>query len=199
MVIEHQVLDNEASKEYRQHVTEIWKSTYQLVPPDDNLRNIAKRAIRTFKAHFLSILSGIPSSFPNYLWDKILPQTELSLNLLCQSTISPLTSAWEDFNGPFNFDATPLGPIKCCVLIHNNPSTCASWAFRACNGFYVGPALKHYRCFQVVDTATNPSLSLTLLSSAMTTLSNQPPLTKIASSTPFTSSPAPSRKPSPLL
>ena len=92
-VIYHQVLNNEASKEYFRHVTDIWKATYQLVPPDVHCRYIAKRAIRTFKAHFLSILAGIPSSFPNYLWDKLLPQTDLSLNLLCQSTIAPLTSA----------------------------------------------------------------------------------------------------------
>ena len=82
------------SKEYRRHVTDIWKATYQIVLPDVHRRNIAERAIRTFKAHFLSILAGIPSSFPNYLWDKLLPQTELSLNLLHQSTIAPLTSAW---------------------------------------------------------------------------------------------------------
>ena len=130
--------------EYRRHVTDIWKATYQLVPTDVHRRNIAERAIRTFKAHFLSILSGIPPSFPNYLWDKLLPQTELSLNLLRQATIAPLLSAWEAFNGPFNFDATPLGSIGCQVLIHNKPSTRASWAFRARDGFYVGPALLHY-------------------------------------------------------
>ena len=78
--------------------------------PDVHRRNIAKRAIRTFKAHFLSILAGIPSSLPNYLWDKLLLQTELSLNLLRQSTIAPLLSAWEAFNGPFNFDTTPSAP-----------------------------------------------------------------------------------------
>ena len=93
-VVDHQVLDNEASKEYRRHVNDIWKATYQLVPPNVHRRNIAKRAIRTFKAHFLSILAGIPSSFPNYLWDNLIPKTELSLNILCQSTIAPLTSAW---------------------------------------------------------------------------------------------------------
>ena len=85
------------------------------MPHNVHRRNIAERAIRTFKAHFLSILTGIPPSLPNYLWGKLLPQTELSLNLLRQSTVTPLTSAWEDFNGPFNFDATPLGPIGCRV------------------------------------------------------------------------------------
>ena len=93
-IIDHQVLDNESIKEYRRHVTDIWAATYQLVPPDVHQRNISKRAIRTFKAHFLSILAGIPSSFPNYLWYKLLPQTKLSLNLLRQSTIALLLSAW---------------------------------------------------------------------------------------------------------
>ena len=157
-VLDHQVLNKEASKEYRLHVTDIWKANYQLVPPNVHHRNIAERAIHTFKSHFLSILAGIPSYFPNYLWDKILPKTELSLNLLRQSTISPLTSAWVDFNGPFNFDATPLGPIVCHVLIHNKTSTRSSWAFRARDVFYVGPALKNYRCFQVVGTATKSIL-----------------------------------------
>ena len=32
-------------------------------------------------------------------------------------------------------------------------------AFRARNGFYVGPALQHYRCFQVVDTTTKSTLT----------------------------------------
>ena len=66
-VIDHQVLNNEASKEYRQHTTNIWAATYQLVPPDVHRCNIAERAIRIFKAHFLSILAGISPSFPNYL------------------------------------------------------------------------------------------------------------------------------------
>ena len=33
--------------------------------PDVHRRNIAKRAISTFKAHFLTILVGISDSFPN--------------------------------------------------------------------------------------------------------------------------------------
>ena len=92
-VIDHQFLDNESRKEYRRHVTNTWAATYQLVPPDVHSRNIDESAIHTFKAHFLSILAGILPSFPNYLWVKLLLQTELSFNLLCQSTIAPLLSA----------------------------------------------------------------------------------------------------------
>eukprot|EP00804_Cyclotella_cryptica_P030727 CCRYP_009139-RA/>CCRYP_009139-RA protein AED:0.22 eAED:0.22 QI:0/0/0/1/0/0/4/0/733 len=113
-----------------------------------------ERAIQTFKAHFLSILAGVDVSFPNYLWDKLLPQTELTLNLLRQATISPSLSAWEAFHGIFNYDATPLGPMGCPVIIHNKASTRKSWDFRGRDGFSIGPALLHYRCFQVVDSAT---------------------------------------------
>eukprot|EP00804_Cyclotella_cryptica_P010878 CCRYP_008802-RA/>CCRYP_008802-RA protein AED:0.43 eAED:0.43 QI:0/-1/0/1/-1/1/1/0/164 len=42
-------------------------------PPNVHRTNAAERAIQTFKAHFLSILTGIDPSFPNYLWDKLLP------------------------------------------------------------------------------------------------------------------------------
>ena len=127
----HQVLDNEASADYIRVITEDWKATYQLVPPDIHRRNLAERAIQTFKAHFLSILAGISKAFPNYLWDKLLPQTELTINLLRQSHIAPDMSAWEYYNNaPFNFDATPIGPCGCPVIIHNKPNKRASWALR---------------------------------------------------------------------
>jgi hypothetical protein len=48
---QHQVLDNEASAEYIRVITEDWKATYQLVPPDIHRCNLAERAIQTFKAH----------------------------------------------------------------------------------------------------------------------------------------------------
>jgi hypothetical protein len=153
--IDHQVLDNEASAEYRRVITKDWNCSYQLVPPNVHRRNIAERAIQTFKAHFLSILAGLPSAFPNYLWDMLIPQTELTLNLLRQSHIAPALSAWEAYNNaPYNFDATPIGPCGCPVIIHNNPNKRLAWAFRGREGFSIGPALEHYRCFQVVDSLT---------------------------------------------
>ena len=106
-----QILDNECSSAYKLQIEEKWGAKIQLVPPDVHRRNIAERAIRTFKAHFLSILAGVSDAFTNFLWDCLLPQTELNLNLLHQSNIAPSISAWEHYNGPFNFDATPMGPM----------------------------------------------------------------------------------------
>ena len=103
-----------------------------------NRRNTAEKMILTFKAHFLSILAGISTTFPNFLWEHFLPQTELTLNLLRQSNIAPTISAWENFNVPFNFDATPLAPLVRPIIIHNKPGTCRSWDFSRRKGFTIG-------------------------------------------------------------
>ena len=79
--VDLQILDNECSSAYKLHIKEKWGAKFQLVPPDVHRRNIAERSIRTFKENLLAILSGISDSFPNYLWDWLLTQTELTLNL----------------------------------------------------------------------------------------------------------------------
>ena len=62
--VDAQVLDNEASAAYIKTITEVWKCAHQKVPPDKHRRNKAKRAIRTFKAHFLAILASVDPLFP---------------------------------------------------------------------------------------------------------------------------------------
>ena len=156
--VDLQILDNEFSAAYKLHIEEKWGAKFQLVPPDVHLCNIAKRVIRTFKVHFLAILAGISDSFPNYMWDRLLPQTELTLNLLFQSNILLSMLAWENYNGPFNFDSTPIGPIGCPFIIYNKPLTRKSWQFHGRKGFNIGLALNHYCCFRVADTVTKALL-----------------------------------------
>jgi len=117
-------------------------------------RNRAKRAIRTFKAHFLAILAGVDPKFPPYLWDLLLPQAELTLNLLWQLHIISRISAWEFFHGLFDFTKPPLAPVGCWVLIHAKPATRRSWDYRDRGGFYIGPAFGLYRCFKLVKCDT---------------------------------------------
>ena len=95
---------------------------FQLVPPEMHWRNWAERVIQTFKNHFLSILAGVDPAFPPYLWDLQLLQAELMINLLCKAHLNPKISAWEYFNGPFDFNKTPLGPVGCRVLINAKPA-----------------------------------------------------------------------------
>jgi hypothetical protein len=54
----------------------------QLVPPHNHCVNAAKCAIGTFKEHFVAALATVDMLCPLQLWDKFLPQVELTLNLL---------------------------------------------------------------------------------------------------------------------
>ena len=75
------VLDNEAPTELK---TAIQKNNcfVELTPTDVHRGNIAKRAIQTFKGHFISILGGTDDRFPLHEWDRLPPQTVVTLNLL---------------------------------------------------------------------------------------------------------------------
>ena len=116
--VDLQVLTNEASAAYRQQITDKWKADFQLVPPNIHGRNTTERAIHTFKAHFLEILAGGAPDFPRHLWVILIPQTELTLNLLRQARLNHSKLAWEAFTGPLNYNATPLGPLCCEVISH---------------------------------------------------------------------------------
>ena len=92
LTVDLQILNNEASAEYKQVIKTKWNTNYQLVSTNTHRRNAAERSIRTFKAYFLSILTGVAPYFRSNLWDFLLPQTELTLNLLWKSTLDPSIS-----------------------------------------------------------------------------------------------------------
>ena len=84
MSVNLKIIDNEASSKFKHLITEDLGIKYQLAPPDIHRRNAAERAIRTFKANFLSILEGIAPDLPKFLWEHLLPQTEMPLKFLRQ-------------------------------------------------------------------------------------------------------------------
>ena len=107
-----------------------WGVNLQLFLTDMHRRNAAERATRTFKAHFLTILSGVAPDFPHHLWDLLLPQNKITLNFLRQATENLAISAWEFFNGKFNYNATPLGPLGISFIFHTKIVRRESWEFR---------------------------------------------------------------------
>ena len=105
------ILDNESSAEYKTTIQDIWRVEYQAVPANLHIHNADKCSICTFKAHFLWILAGIAEYFPKNMWDLLIPQTEMTLNLLQQSTLKPDTSAWVHLNGPISYNHAQLGSL----------------------------------------------------------------------------------------
>jgi len=119
------VLDNEISENMKQHIKEKYKFELEMVPPGCHQRNAAKVAIRNFKFHFLSVLTGMAESYPIHLWDRLLPQTEITLNLLRQLNATPTVSAYPHLSGPFDYNKMPLAPMGCEVQIHKKQTNAA--------------------------------------------------------------------------
>jgi hypothetical protein len=91
-------LDNEASTALKYFFTTSYVE-YQLVPPHCHRRNATERDIRTFKEHFVAGLASVDPDFPLHLWDRLLPQAEMTLNLLRTSRQHPQLSAAAHFHG----------------------------------------------------------------------------------------------------
>ena len=117
----------------------------ELVPPGCHRQNAAKVAICNFKSHFLSILAGVADDFPLHLWDRLLPQAEITINLLRQSNATPTVSAYAHMNGPFDHNCMPLAPMGCQVQVHEKTDKRGTWAFHSVNGWYLGTSPDHYR------------------------------------------------------
>jgi hypothetical protein len=104
-----QTLDNKASAALK-HFFTTNDVEYQLVPPRCRRRNAAERAIRTCKEHFVAGLSSVDPTFPLHLWYRLLPQAEITLNLLQTSRLHPQLSAVAHFHGLVDYNKTSFTP-----------------------------------------------------------------------------------------
>lgn len=128
----------------------------QYCPPGMHRANRAERSIQTFKNQAIATLCTTSKDFPLTLWDRLLPQIELCLNHLHPYKPNPTISAYAGLHGgAHDFRANPIGPAGSKILIHDKPGSRGSWAPHGVPGFYLGPALKHYRCYTVWSTSTN--------------------------------------------
>lgn len=150
-----QRLDNETSAAVETYLRSE-NISLQYCPPGQHRANTAERSIQTFKAHAIATFANTPPDFPIQLWDRLLPQIELCLNHLHPYKLNPAISAYAGFHGSsHDFRAHPIAPAGTRVLIHDKPSARGSWSPHGVAGFYLGPALQHYRCYTVWATATS--------------------------------------------
>jgi hypothetical protein len=108
------LLDNTASKFLKKYLTST-SMDIQLVPPHNHRSNAAERAIRTWKNHFIAILAAIGDGFPLHLWDMLVPQANITLNLLRGSRINPKLSAYAQIHGFFDYNHTPRAAWYSCI------------------------------------------------------------------------------------
>ena len=130
--------------------------TIQYCPPHTHRSLKAERAIRTLKNHLVATLCTADPDCPLTLWDEMLPRAEICLNHLIPYSPNVTVSAYAGmYGGAFDFAAHPIAPIGTRVLIHDKSAVRASWAPHGVPGYYLGPALQHYRAYRVWSTSTN--------------------------------------------
>jgi hypothetical protein len=148
-----QTLDNKAFAALK-HFFTANDMEYQLVPTHCRPHNAAERAIQTFKEHFVAGISSVDPTFPFHLWDRLLPQEEITLNILRTSRLHPQLSATAHFHGLVNYNKTAFAPPGCKIIAHEKPGKRRTWAPHGQHGNSLGPAMHHYRCQNVYISAT---------------------------------------------
>ena len=134
------VLDNECSTEFKQAIKEN-ELEHELVPKGQHRRNLAERALQTWKAHIIGYLSGVTDNPPLGLWDKLLPQLDMQVNLLRFSNIHPKVCSWTVLNGAHDFNRHPLAPLGLEIQMLENHDKRKTWGVRSKPGYYVGTYL----------------------------------------------------------
>ena len=141
-------------KKYFEEVGTGW----QLATPDTHRTLSAERGVRTAKNHVVGTMSGIGDCPPSIAWTYGLRegQFEYTLNFLRLSRLNPRFSAYQQLHGAYDFNRAPMAPLGTSLIIYNKPNTAnrLTWSEHGEDGFYVGPALDHYRSYTVVTKAT---------------------------------------------
>jgi hypothetical protein len=140
-------LDNETSSELIKAI-EDRGIDYQVASPGDHRLNHAERAIQTFKNHFISNLYGTDSTFPANQWCRLIRQAVMTLNMCRASRINPKLSAYQQIWGNFDFNRTPMAPPGCRVIVHERALERGAWASHGIGGYYIRPAMHHYRNYK---------------------------------------------------
>jgi hypothetical protein len=114
-------------------------------PKLQTLNNEASAALKNFFTD---------PAFPLHLWDRLLPQAEITLNLLRTSRLHPQLSAAAHFHGLLDYNKTAFAPPGFKIIAHEKPGKRRTWAPHGQHGYSLGPAMHHYRCQNVYISAT---------------------------------------------
>ena len=150
-----QRLDNESSTDLETFLRVCQVDT-QFVPPGIHRQNPSERAIRHTKNCIIAMCITADRSIPAHiLFEEVVPQAEIVLNQLRPWAKNAKLNAWTGFRGKeYDHLAHPMAIFGMKVVIHEKPHVRASWAPHGKDGFYLGPALSHYRAWRVYVSET---------------------------------------------
>ena len=113
-------------------------------------RNAVERSICTAKNHLITglCLYLCDTRYPAKDWDCFIPQAQTTLNLLWSSRRNRSLLVYAAVWRKFEFSSTPLAPPDTKTLAHLKQKKSGSFQVHGINEWYIGPSMKHYRCFK---------------------------------------------------
>lgn len=130
-------MDKKLSKEMTNFINNNFNSTIQLVEHSDHRENADERAIQTETDHIIEGLFLTEPNFLIYIWDiTIIPQVQVTLNMLRTLRTNPRISAQVALNGIFNFNKILLTPPGTRSLAYIDAYICTSWGTRGKDAWY---------------------------------------------------------------
>ena len=88
------ILDNQVLGSTKKIICDEYQMKMELVPPGCHVTNASEVVIRNFKPHFLSALAGTANGFSTLMWDLLIEQIDITVNLVRQSNAAPNVSAY---------------------------------------------------------------------------------------------------------
>jgi hypothetical protein len=89
-----------------------------------------------------------------HMRDRLLPQAFFTLNMLITSRIKKKKSTATHLDGKYDYNRAPMAPPGTIIIAHETPNHRRTWATHGQDGWYIGPALEHYRCYRVYMNKT---------------------------------------------
>ena len=105
------MLDNESSKAVQEYVRSEG-TTIQIAEPYNHRMNAAEPAVKSVQYHVLAGLAIVHPDYPLQLWDRFLAQMQDTLNMLRTSRRNAELSAYEEMEGPFDFNKIPMSILE---------------------------------------------------------------------------------------
>jgi hypothetical protein len=98
----------------------------------------------------------VDPDFPLHLWGRLLPQAEMTLNLLRKSEQHLQSSSAAYYHRMVNYNKTAFDPRGYKIIAHEKPSQQIAWTPHDQHGYSLGPAMHHCRCqtFYISSTAS---------------------------------------------
>ena len=98
------------------------------------------------KSYFKACLARVNLKFLLLELDRLIPQANITINLLCNIHCNPKLSTYSYIFGQFNFIVTLLALPGIKIIAHISPEKRGTWELNREIGWYVRPLSNHYRC-----------------------------------------------------